>query len=361
MALLKRAPWSAAALALALVLAGCGLGRDSGSDNAGISDPIVAATVNGRPIYIEDVRAHAVARGLLQEGEDLDANSDAFYFALEELIQFRLFAMEAEARGLDREPHVRRQLENARERVLAAAIYEEIDGHSVDPEAIERLYRENAPQLGAGQEIRLRQIVFESREAADAALRRLNQGERFEALAFELSTERNTAPDGGDIGFRAVSDLVPVIREAVDRVNVGQLVGPVQVENAWLVLRVDDRRERGVPSLEELRPRIVDWLRFREISELHERLERDARIERLRQPEVAMEPEGEVSAPADAQEEPAFRPTPDAGAAPGAAPPPFPFPMAPGAQQQQPQAQAPAEQPAPTPPPAAPAPAEPTQ
>ena len=168
-----------AGLALGLLLSACGLGRDSGSDGGAIRDPVVAATVNGRPIYIEDVRAHAVARGLLQEGEDLDANSDAFYFALEELIQFRLFSMEAEARGLDREPDVRRQLENARERVLAASIYEEIDQHATDPDAIERLYRENASRLGQGTEVHLRHIRFETREAADAARRRLEQGERF--------------------------------------------------------------------------------------------------------------------------------------------------------------------------------------
>src|SRR5690349_3269409 len=113
-------------LAIGLTLAGCGLGQNNGGGDR-IRDPVVAATVNGRPIYIEDVRAHAVSRGFLQEGEDLDANSDAFYLALDELIQFRLFSMEAEARGLDRQPDVRRQLENARERVLAASIYEEID------------------------------------------------------------------------------------------------------------------------------------------------------------------------------------------------------------------------------------------
>src|SRR5262245_27908140 len=116
---LSAAALVAAGLAIGLTLSGCGLGRND-QPGAGVNDPVVAATVNGRPIYIEDVRSHAVARGLLQEGEDLDANSDAFYFALEELIQFRLFSMEAEARGLDREPDVRRQLENARERVLAA-------------------------------------------------------------------------------------------------------------------------------------------------------------------------------------------------------------------------------------------------
>ncbi len=340
---MSKAPLRAAFLALVFTLAGCGLGRDSGGDGAGITDPIVAATVNGRPIYTEDVRSHAVVLGLLEEGQDLDANSDAFYFALEELIQMRLFAMEAEARGLDREAHVRRQLEIARERVLAGAIYEELDTRATDPEAIERLYRENASRLGQGQEIHLRHMQFETREAAEAAKRRLDQGERFEALAFELSTDRATAPDGGDLGFRAVSDLAPPIREAADAANVGDVAGPVEYSGAWHVIRIEDRRERGVPSLETLRPRIVNWLRFQEISQLHERLARDARIERLREPEVAMEPGGDVDAPADAAPTPV---RPDISAAPGqAAPPPFPFPMGPGGVYGTPQ-EAPPAQPA---------------
>jgi peptidyl-prolyl cis-trans isomerase C len=353
--LLFAAACAAGGLALGLLLSGCGLGRNSeGGGGAGVSDPVVAATVNGRPIYIEDVRTHAVQRGLLQEGEDLDANSDAFYFALEELIQFRLFSMEAEARGLDREPDVRRRLENARERVLAAAIYEDVDERATDPAAIERLYRENTSRLGQGQEVHLRHIQFETREAADAAKRRLDQGERFEAVAFEVSTDRGTAPDGGDLGFQAVNDLKPVIREMTDRTNVGQIAGPIQVENTWHLFRVEDRRERGVPSLETLRPRIVEWLRFQEISELQERLEADARIERLRETERGMEPGGEVTAPAD---DPAVAATPDAEARPGAPePPPFPFPMGPGGVYGTPPSETPAT---PAPAPAAPPPSAP--
>mgnify|MGYP000954303636 CR=1 FL=1 len=49
------AAFIATGLVMGLGLAGCGLGRDSGSDGSGIADPVVAATVNGRPIYIEDV------------------------------------------------------------------------------------------------------------------------------------------------------------------------------------------------------------------------------------------------------------------------------------------------------------------
>jgi hypothetical protein len=176
MATLKRALLPAVIFAAVLTLASCGLGRDSGGDGEGGTDPIVAATVNGRPIYVEDVRTYAVARGWLRETEDLDANSDAFYLALEELIQMRLFAMEAEARGIDRRTDVRRQIENARERVLAASIYEEIDARATDPEAIERLYRENASRLGQGEEVHLRHIVFPTREAADQGQKTAGSG-----------------------------------------------------------------------------------------------------------------------------------------------------------------------------------------
>lgn len=322
-----------------MALAGCGLGRETGGDAGVIRDPIVAATVNGRPIYIEDVRAHAVARGWLQETEDLDANSDAFYLALEELIEVRLFAMEAEARGLDREADVRRQLENARERVLANAIYEEIDQRAIDPEAIERLYRENASRLGTGEEIHLRHIQFETREAADAAKRRLEQGERFEALAFEL----NTDGDGGDLGFANLSDLAPVVRQAVEDANIGDLVGPVQLSPGWHIFRLEDRRAGGVQSLETLRPRIVDWLRYQAITQLNERLATDARIERLREPEETLEPGGDVTAPADAAPPPAARPAPDLSTPPGEAPPPFPFPMAPQSGGARPPAESPTQ------------------
>jgi len=326
----KRSHLKAALLVAVLALSGCGLGRDSGGDSEGVRDPIVAATVNGRPIYVEDVRAYAASRGWIEETEDLDANSDAATLALEELIQIRLFAMEAEARGIDRQPDIRRQLENARERVLAAAIYEEIAQRAADPETIDRLYRENSSRLGQGDEVHLRHIQFPTREAADAAKRRLDQGERFEALAFELSIERNTAPDGGDLGFRAISDLTPQMRQEVERTSTGQLIGPIEIEGGWHLFRVDDRRTIGGPSLEQLRPRITAWLAYQESTQLTERLARDARIERLREPEEELEPSGDVIAPADATPTPTPVPTPsDSAPQTGAPPPPFPFPMAP--------------------------------
>ncbi|MET0182290.1 MAG: peptidyl-prolyl cis-trans isomerase, partial [Caulobacterales bacterium] len=364
--------WAAllAGLVLGVTLTACGLGREQ--QDGVITDPVVAASVNGRPIYIEDVRTYAVQRGLLQEGEDLDANSDAFFVALEEMIEVRLFATEAESRGLDREPDIRRRLQLARERVLATAIYEELQQKASDPRAVERAYRENASRLGEGQEVHLRHIQFESRDAALAAKRRLDNGERFEALAFEVSTDRATAAEGGELGFRAVESLPEPIRQLTENMAVGEVGGPVRTDVGWHLIRVEDRRERGVPSLEELRPQIINWMLFQESQQLRERLEKDARIERLREPDGGVEePGGEVTAPASAPPEGADAPADAppaavAGAAPATppaagavtpgrrTPPPFPFPMGPGGVYgAPPPAQAPA-QPAPATPAAAP-------
>lgn len=355
MAFLTRVPLKAVVLAAALAVSGCGLGRDSAGDESGVRDPIVAATVNGRPIYNEEVRAFAVSQGWIAETEDLAGDSAAASMALEELIRIRLFAMEAEARGLDRRPDVRRQIENMRERVLAMAIYEEIDQAATNPETIERLYRENSSRLGRGDEVRLRHMMFSTREAADAAKRRLDQGERFEALAFELSVARNSAPDGGDMGFVEVADLRPQLRQEIERTATGQLIGPIQIEDTWNIFRIDDRRTIGGRSLEELRPEIITWLRWEETTKLHDRLARDARIERLREDEdEGMAPAGEVTAPADAAPAQAPRQTAPDTPQTGAPPPPFPFPNV-TAQQQTTTSTTPAQQQPPqqqTPPPA---------
>jgi peptidyl-prolyl cis-trans isomerase C len=337
----KRAfPAAGLILALAaLALAGCGLGGDRslGSDS-GVSDPIVAAAVNGRPIYNEDVRAQAVQTGRIQDGQELDPNSDDFYDALDELIQIRLFALEAESRGLDRTPDVRRRLEAARERVLAAAIYEDLDRKANDPEEIQKLYKEYSPQLGEGQEVWRRHIQFDTREAADAAKRRLDRGEQFTALAFELSTARDTAPDGGDLGYVAESTLPPALRTLVGQLNNGDVGGPVEAWDRWQLVRLEDRRESGVPSMESLRPGIVTWLRYEGAMRLQEKLAKEARIERAHERDATFEqPPADAGAP----------PNPVAGAAAAAKakapapaqaqrqgrrpePPPFPFPMGPG-------------------------------
>lgn len=282
--------WRPLALCLAVVLivaaagvSACGDGtrETRKGDRGSAADPIVAATVNGKPIYISDVEAEATVRGMIREGEELNTGSDEFFQVLEDLIETRLFAMEAEKRQIDRNADVRHRLERARELILAGALNDQIRDTALDESAVERMYREQVRLLRNSREVHLRQIVLGSKEAAATAKRRLDAGEEFEALAYQLSLDRTTGTEGGDMGFVPPEALPDGLREAAAATPVGQTAGPIQTSQGWHIIKVDERREEAPPSIESLRPRIEQWLMFEETRRIVDKLKKQARIERF--------------------------------------------------------------------------------
>jgi peptidyl-prolyl cis-trans isomerase C len=268
-------------------------------DGGSAADPIVAATVNGKPIYISDVEAEATVRGIIREGEELDTNADEFFQVLEDLIETRLFAMEAEKRQIDRNTDVRNRLERARELILAGALNDQIRDTALDESAVERMYREQVRLLRNGREVHIRQIVLGGKEAAAAAKRRLDAGEAFEALAYELSLDRATATEGGDMGFQLPEGLPDGLREAAGGTPVGQIAGPIQTTQGWHIIKIEERREEAPPSIESLRPRIEQWLMFEETRRIVEKLKSQSRIERfMEEGRVAAGPGGTAPAAA---------------------------------------------------------------
>ncbi len=283
--------WRPLAISVAVVLAvgavgltacdnGARLGRDG--DRAASAAPIVAATVNGKPIYISDVEAEATVRGLIREGEEFDPTSDEFFQILEDLIETRLFAMEAETRQLDRNADVRHRLERARELILAGALNDQIRDTALDEAAVERLYRDQVRLLRSSREVHLRHALFATKDAAQAAKRRLDAGaSTFEEMAYDVSIDRVTGAEGGDMGFKVPEALPDGMREAAAGTPVGQVAGPFQTTEGWHLLKVEERREEAPPSIDSLRPKIEQWLMFEEQRRLVEKLKAQARIERI--------------------------------------------------------------------------------
>jgi len=303
---------------LLLLLAACGPQRDE-DDLLLIGESEVVAKVNGRSIYDEEVQLEAIGRGLIREGETLPQETNEYFQLLEDIIETKLFALEAEARGLDRSGQTRRRLEIARERILAQALDEDLAGKALKPSAIERLYREQISLLGEGKEIRARRIVLNSEESARAAKRRLENGELFEAVAYEVSLDRATAAEGGDLGFFLPESLEDVLRAALQSAKVGELVGPIQSSDGWHIYRVEERRSSEPPSLDAMRPQILSFLMFEERRRLVEKLSSAARIERLAATGEAALEEVETP-PADPANEPEAAqsaPTPASAKPPG--------------------------------------------
>ena len=98
--------------------------------------------------------------------------------------------------------------------------------------------------------------VDQAREAATAAIARLNTGESFEALALELSSDQVSAEEGGDIGFSDGSAFPSEIEEALEEIEVGDIVGPVETEFGIHIVKLTEDNSAVFQSYEEVSGRI---------------------------------------------------------------------------------------------------------
>jgi len=267
----------AAGVAL-LLLSACGQGGDARAPESG--DRAVAR-VQDQTIWASDVRREAVAQGLVGEDEPLDVTSDLFGRVLDEVIDRKLLAREAERRGLDESDLVQRRLEATRERILGDVLIETEIAGDVNEQKIQELYRDQVRRAQTSDEIRTRLILSRTREEAAAVVGVLAQGAAFEAVAAQSSIDDATRYSGGDLGYRTIDVLPQAYADALRGQPAGATVGPFQTEGGWAVLRVEDRRRETPPTLEQARPQIVRYLTYEGIRQELATLRGKARIERL--------------------------------------------------------------------------------
>ncbi len=310
---------------MAAAAAGCQRGGgDGGPPTPG--DRRVAE-VGERAIWASDVKREAVAQRLITEGEPLETSSPEFRRILDEVVDRRLLALEAERRGLDEGAEARRRLQAARDQVLGDMVIEEVVGRAVNEDAVRALYREQLRLSAGTEQFRARQIVTRTPEEAEAVKRLLDAGGDFEQLAVERSVDAATRFNGGDLGYFTPDVMPPAYATALRGAQAGQLIGPFQTGSGWVLLRLEDRRREQPLGLEEARPQIMRFLTYDEIRELIQTLRRGAEIRYL----IARPTGPAVREPASAPVGAAPRSTGPAVPPPGAAGVRPPNAVAPGA------------------------------
>ncbi|MFC0633364.1 peptidylprolyl isomerase [Brevundimonas balnearis] len=256
------------------------------------------ARVEGRVIWASDVKREAVAQGLIGEGEPLDTTSPLFRRVLDEVVDQKLLAREAERRGLDNSALAQRRLEATRERILGDMLVDSVVDRAISDQAVQALYEEQLRLARTSEEIRTRLILSRTREEADAVLGLLNTGASFEAVAMERSVDEATRFSGGDLGYSTLDVMPEAYANALRDRPAGSTVGPFQTDGGWAVLRVEDRRRETPPTLDQARPQIVRYLTYEQVRQLLEDLRGNAEVEVL------------LSDPASPGEEPASAPAP---------------------------------------------------
>ena len=285
-----------AVLAFTLVLAACSGG--GGGDRPPEPGDRAVARVAGETVWASDVKREAVAQGLIGEGEPLDVTSGLFRRVLDEVIDQKLLAREAERRGLDNSPAVQRRLMITHDRILGDVLVETVVNGTITDQAVQTLYDEQVRMARTSEEVRVRQIVTRSEVEATQVVGILSAGAAFEAVAAERSIDNSTRYSGGDLGYSTLDVMPKAYADALRDRPAGSTVGPFQVEGGWAVVRVEDRRRETPPTLEQARPQIVRYLTYEGVRRLLEDLRGRAEVDVLLEAEAPSSVQEPASAPA---------------------------------------------------------------
>lgn len=123
----------------------------------------------------------------------------------------------------------------------------------VTDEEIKEYYDENYPQIHA------RHILVEDKETAEEIKKKLENGEKFEELAKEYSTDTGSAQNGGDLDWFGPGKMVKEFSDVAFSLEKNEISDPVETQHGFHIIQVLDKKKK--PKLEDVKKEITDELK----------------------------------------------------------------------------------------------------
>lgn len=182
---------------------------------------------------------------------------------VENYILHELLFEEGLARGLDRDPEIRRQVEDMNRRLVVQRLVKQLqDGPPVTDEAIAKYYDENRTRYSTTT-LRARHILVREEDVAEDLREKIEaEPDSFADLAKEHSVDTASARKGGDLGFFGHGRMVPEFEVAAFALKEpGDLSDVVKTQYGYHIILLQERREGQEKPLDQVREQIRSSLR----------------------------------------------------------------------------------------------------
>jgi peptidyl-prolyl cis-trans isomerase C len=263
----------------------------------------VLAKVDGVEITEEDVRI--AAEGL---GPDLPpvGNAQREKVVVDFLIDLNVLSAAAEKAKIAEQPDFEKRMKIASQRTLMERFMFSEGAKNTDDASLAASYEEYAKAQPKQTEVRARHILVKTEDEAKIVEARIKAGEDFAKLAGELSSDPESAKEGGDLGFFTKDRMVPEFGEAAFALEPGQVSGIVKSQFGFHIIKLEEKRPVPGPTFDQVKEQWKQYVIRRAQQELVLRLRQSAKIERFDTPPPAPAP----------QQAPAVTPAPAPSEAP---------------------------------------------
>ena len=196
----------------------------------------VLATVGGKPITEMDVEMM-----LMQMGQRASAynNPQGRAMILEQLINNKLFLMDAQKNLYEREPAFKEQFNKVKEEMLSRyAVQKAVERVRVTDDEAKKYFEENPDQFAPEMTFNASHILVDSEEKAAEIAEQIKSGElTFEDAAMQFSS-CPSKQNGGSLGEFGHGQMVPEFEAACEALEEGELSAPVQTQFGWHLIKL---------------------------------------------------------------------------------------------------------------------------
>ncbi len=231
----------------------------------------VLATVNG----VDITMGHVILLRLELPEQYLSAPDDILFEAiLDQLIEQELLSA-----SITEEPNeIKFAMDNELRALRAGAGIQQALGDEPTDAEFQAAYDDAFAEFEGQPEYNASHILVETEEEAQALVTELEGGADFAALAMEKSIGPS-GPNGGELGWFGLGQMVAEFENAVTELEVGAISGPIQTQFGWHVIILNDQRTTEPPALEEVKGELAQMLQQDRITAAIEALRTDAAIE----------------------------------------------------------------------------------
>lgn len=220
-----------------------------------MNEPNILATIGDVSITEEDLNAYIAN---LPQDRQMFASSPAFRKqCLDQLIAMYCYAKMGEEERLDETPEFQAIMASAKREILAQfTINHVVQTVDVTPAECQAVYNENPENFNKPATVSAKHILVKDEDACKSILADIESGKTdFETAAKDHSTCPSSA-QGGDLGEFGRGEMVPEFEQAAFDAEAGKVIGPVQTQFGYHLIKVENKSEGGIQPFEAVAEQI---------------------------------------------------------------------------------------------------------